>query len=155
MSLYKLLFLMYLLPFGHLTSQDDNAGVVVIVNATNVTAALTKSEVKLIYLRKINKRWPGINKNIIPVDRKGMPETKKVFLSKLLNMSEQDMNRYFTEREYMNAELPPQTFANDAEIIDFVADNIGAIGYVNLSSINAENKLKVKIVYPDKNSNNP
>ena len=152
MGFYKLFLLLYFLPFGHFVGQEDNAGVVIIVNAANGTPALTQSEVKLTYLRKINKRWPGINKNILPVDRKGMPEIKKVFLSKLLNMTEQDMNRYFTEREYMNAEAPPQTFATDAEIIDFVGENIGAIGYVHASSINMENKAKVRVVYPDKHS---
>ncbi len=151
MSSIKLFLFILLLPFVNPpTGQDDTMGLVVIVNSANNTAALTKSEVKLTYLRKINKRWPGINKNIVPVDRRDMPETKKLFLAKLLNMSSQDMTRYFTEREYMNAEMPPVTFSSDAEIIDYVGENVGAIGYVNVNSINGDNKSKVRVVYPDK-----
>ena len=144
----KLLLLFIFLPHFHPAGQGENFGLAIIVNANNTTSEMSKSEVKLIYLRKIKKRWPGINKNIIPVDRKDLPETKKIFLSKLLNMTEQDMNRYFTEREYMNAEMPPVTLSSDAEIIEYVANNIGAIGYVHTGSLNVENKTKVKVVFP-------
>ena len=50
----------------------------------------------------------------------------------------------------MNAEMPPIVFNNDAEIIEYVANNIGAIGYVNMNSLNSEDKLKVKIVFSEK-----
>ena len=142
--LLTILMLHFISPAG----QGENNGIVIIVNSNNTTASLSKSEVKLTYLRKVRKRWPEINKNIVPVDRKDMSESKKIFLSKLLNMTEQDMNRYFTEREYMNAEMPPLSFSSDAEIIDYVANNIGAIGYVMGSSITGENKGKIKIIYP-------
>ncbi len=138
------------LPLLFFSGQNDKIELALIVNKNNTINTMTKSEVKLTYLRKLNKRWPGINKNIIPVDRKDISETKKIFLSKLLNMTEQDLNRYFTEREYMNAEMPPIVFNNDAEIIEYVANNIGAIGYVNMNSLNSEDKLKVKIVFSEK-----
>jgi ABC-type phosphate transport system substrate-binding protein len=128
--------------------QENYYGLAVIINSKNPTTSMTKSEVKLTYLRKINKRWPGINKNIVPVERRDMSETKKIFLSKLINMSEQDVARYFTEREYMNAEMPPIAFATDAEIINYVANNIGAIGYINTSSLSEESRAKIKIVFP-------
>ena len=146
-SLKVLLFIAFL-PLFHLSGQGENYGLSIIVNVNNTTAEMSKSEVKLTYLRKIKKRWSGINKNIIPVDRKDLCESKKIFLSKLLNMTEQDMNRYFTEREYMNAEMPPVVLSSDAEIIEYVANNIGAIGYVHSGSLNAENRVKVKVVYP-------
>jgi len=42
----------------------------IIVNKDNPVASMSAGEVKLYWLRKIKSRWPAINKNIRPVDRK-------------------------------------------------------------------------------------
>ncbi len=104
---------------------------------------MTNSQVKLIYLRKINKRWKELNKNILPVDRKGDSETRKVFLKEVLQMTSDEMTRYFTEREYQNAEAPPVKLPTDNEIVDYVESNVGAIGFVNKSAVKAGSKVKI------------
>ena len=138
--------LIILIPL--LLSEKNTSELVVIVNSDNTTKPLTPSEVKLIYLRKITRRWSGINKNIVPVDRKDSPEIKELFLNTILGMSDDELDRYYTERGYQNEELPPVTLASDAEVIGFVSKNIGAIGYVSSSSLNKDNSVKIKIVYP-------
>ena len=53
----------------------QNLDVAIIVNKENTVDKLSAGEVKLYWLRKIKKRWPDLNKNIKPVDRKaGNPE---------------------------------------------------------------------------------
>ena len=116
---------------------------VVVVNSDNPAATMTASQVKLTYLRKINKRWKELNKNIVPVDRKGDSDTRKKFLKDVLQLTSDEVTRYFTEREYQNAEAPPVRFGTDEEIISFVEANPGAIGYVSKSSIKAGSKVKV------------
>jgi ABC-type phosphate transport system substrate-binding protein len=116
---------------------------VVIVNNANPVAAMTASQVKLTYLRKINKRWKELNKNIVPLDRKSDNEARKMFMKDVLQMSSDEVVRYFTEREYQNAEAPPVKFASDDEIIEYVENNVGAIAYVSKSSIKADSKVKV------------
>lgn len=142
-----IILLLILFPFFLSVSWKDNSSLVVIVNSNNSTDKLTKSEVKLIYLRKITKRWNGINKNIIPIDRKDSPEIRKDFLNTVLGMSEDEVERYFTEQTYKYEDLPPLQLASDAEVIDFVSKNIGAIGYVNVNSISSDNSA-VKVIYP-------
>jgi len=117
----------------------------VIINADNPVATMTVSQVKLTYLRKINKRWKELNKNIVPLDRKTDCESRKSFLKEVLQMTSDDYSRYFTEREYQNAEAPPVKFSSDDEIIDYVENNIGAIGFVSKNSI--KSGAKVKIVF--------
>jgi ABC-type phosphate transport system substrate-binding protein len=117
--------------------------VCVIVNAENPSATLTASQVKLAYLRKINKRWKELNKNIVPVDRKSDTDTRKKFLKDVLQMSADEVSRYFTEREYQNAEAPPVKLASDDEVVSFVESNIGAIGYVLKSAIKPDSKVKI------------
>ncbi|MCW5909483.1 MAG: hypothetical protein KIT62_00325 [Cyclobacteriaceae bacterium] len=120
--------------------------IAVIVNKENTASKLTAGEVKLYWLRKIKKRWPDINKNIKPVDRKASCSEQEAFYAKVLGMSASDVETYFTQKQYESAEKPQDKFASDAAIIDFVAEEPGAIGFVNISSLSAEAKARVKVV---------
>ncbi len=118
----------------------------VIVNKENPVSTLSAGEAKLYWLRKIKKRWPELNKNIKPVDRKSKCMEQDVFYSKVLNMTSTDVESYFSQKQYESAEKPQDKFPNDDAIIGFVSEEQGAIGFVNSSSLNAESKNKVKVV---------
>lgn len=120
--------------------------IVVIIHKENPVASLSAGEAKLYWLRKIKKRWPDINKNIKPADRKGKCAEQDVFYGKVLGMSASDVENYFTQKQYESAEKPQDKFTNDAAIIDFVSSEAGAIGYVNANALNDEVKSKVKVV---------
>jgi len=120
--------------------------IAIIVNKENTVEKLTAGEVKLYWLRKIKKRWPELNKNIKPVDRKTSNPEQDAFYAKVLGMSAADVETYFSQRQYESAEKPQDKLASDAAIIDFVAEEAGAIGFVNTASLTADAKSKVKIV---------
>ena len=120
--------------------------IAIIVNKENTSDKLSAGEVKLYWLRKIKKRWPDINKNIKPVDRKTSCSEQEVFYATVLGMSASDIETYFTQKQYESAEKPQDKFPSDAAIIDFVADEPGAIGFVNIGSLSADAKAKVKVV---------
>jgi ABC-type phosphate transport system substrate-binding protein len=132
-----------LLPAMGFVSPGDDA-LVVIINETNpAVTPMTASQVKIIYTRKINRRWKELNKNVLPVDRKGEPAIRKRFASEVLQMTPVAMDQYFSEREYQNQESQPVKFSSDEEVLKYVEDNPGAIGYVSKSSVGAH---KVKVV---------
>ena len=120
--------------------------IAIIVNKENTLDKLTVGEAKLYWLRKIKKRWPDLNKNIKPVDRKSTNPEQDAFYSKVLGMAAADVETYFSQRQYEAAEKPQDKFNSDAAIIDFVAEEAGAIGFVNTASLTAEAKGKVKVV---------
>ena len=143
-ALYTLLIATILITASFApNTHSGNGEMAVIINAENPVTTMTNSQVKLIYLRKINKRWKELNKNIVPVDRKGDSEIRKSFLKEILQMTNDEMTRYFTEREYQNAEAPPVKLTTDNEIVEYVENNIGAIGFVNKNSIKAGSKVKI------------
>jgi ABC-type phosphate transport system substrate-binding protein len=121
-------------------------GISIIVHKDNPMTKLAAGEVKLYWLRKIKKRWPETNKNILPADRKSKCVERDLFYSKVLNLNADDVEAYFSNRQYQNAEKPQDKFSSDAEIIDFVSKEVGAIGFVNSSSLSSSDKEKVKIV---------
>jgi ABC-type phosphate transport system substrate-binding protein len=120
--------------------------IAVIVSKENTIDKLSSGEVKLYWLRKIKKRWPDLNKNIKPADRKSKCGEQDAFYSKVLGMSASDVETYFTQKQYESAEKPQDKFTSDADIITFVSEEAGAIGFVNAASLTAEAKAKVKVV---------
>ena len=118
----------------------------IIINKENPVDKLTTGEVKLYWLRKIKKRWPELNKNIKPVDRKTKNADQDAFYAKVLGMSAGDVETYFNAKQYESGEKPQDKFASDAAIIDFIAEEAGAIGFINTASLTPEAKARVKVV---------
>jgi hypothetical protein len=142
----KILPIAFLFVILSAFSPAPPAEIAIIVNKENTIDKLTAGEVKLYWLRKIKKRWPEINKNIKPADRKAKVAEQDTFYSKVLGMSAADVETYFTQKQYESAEKPQDKFQSDAAMIDFVAEEQGAIGFVNSASLTPEAKSKVKIV---------
>jgi hypothetical protein len=140
--------LIVLIPvlFVVLTAFAPATEIAIIVNKENTVEKLSAGEVKLYWLRKIKKRWPDLNKNIKPVDRKGGNPEQEAFYAKVLGMSAADVETYFSQKQYESGEKPQDKFPTDAAIIDFVSEEAGAIGFVNSASLTAEAKAKVKVV---------
>lgn len=123
-----------------------NAEIIIIANPGNPITTLSAAQVKEFYLREKTRRWPAINKNIRPTDRKTHCEEQEVFYKKVLGMLADDVERYFISRQYQNAEKSQDKFATDKEIIEFVGTEVGAIGFVNAASLNTEAKGKIKVL---------
>lgn len=118
----------------------------IIVNKENPADKLTAGEVKLYWLRKIKKRWPELNKNIKPVDRKTRNAEQDKFYEIILGMSAADVETYFNAKQYESGEKPQDKLPTDDAIIDFVAEEPGAIGFINSASLTPQAKAKVKVV---------
>jgi ABC-type phosphate transport system substrate-binding protein len=143
----KTTFILAVLLFVTLTAFAPAATeVAIIISKENPVEKLTAGEVKLYWLRKIKKRWPELNKNIKPVDRKTKNAEQDLFYAKVLGMSSADVETYFNAKQYESGEKPQDKFSSDAEITAFVGEEAGAIGFVNIASLTPEAKAKVKVV---------
>lgn len=144
----KIIFLLFVTVL--LTSFKKYSGsgsdILIIVNKENTVGNLSASEVKLYWLRKIKKRWPEINKNIRPADYKSKNSAQTIFYSKVLGMSSTDVETYFTQKQYESAEKPQDKFSSESELINFVANEIGAIGFVSAGSLSASDREKVSVI---------
>jgi hypothetical protein len=124
----------------------SGSDLVVIVNKENTVGTLSASEVKLYWMRKIKKRWPDINKNIRPADYKSKNAAQATFYAKVLGLTATDVETYFTQKQYDSAEKPQDKFGSESELINFVTNEVGAIGFVNAGSLSDADKEHVKIV---------
>ncbi len=128
-------------------NSTSGVNLAVIVNKDNPVATLSAAEVKLYWLRKVKKRWPEINKNIKPADYKVKNATQETFYATILKMSASDVETYFTQKQYESAEKPQDKLSSSSAMVDFVAGEPGAIGYVDASTLSADDKNKVKVVF--------
>lgn len=128
------------------TKEIHGGGIAIIVNKENPISSLSAGEVKLYWLRKIKKRWPELNKNIKPVDRKAKCPEQETFYSKILNMSAANVETYFIQKQYESAEKPQDKFQSDADIIEFVSSEPGAIGFISKNTSVGDNNVKIVLV---------
>jgi ABC-type phosphate transport system substrate-binding protein len=119
---------------------------VVIVNKGNPIAALTLGQAKLYFTRKLKSRWPDINKSIRPITRKAACAERDAFYATVLKMTDTQVETYFAEREFQNAEKKPEKLGSDAEVISFIEQEAGGIGYIKASSATADVRARVKVV---------
>jgi hypothetical protein len=119
--------------------------IAVIVNASNPANKMGTEFVKNYWLRRFVKRWKETNKGILPADRKIKGPEQDLFYTHVLGLPAAAVESYLAARQYQSGDNPPQKFATDAEMIAFVASEVGAIGYVNASSISVGDQ-SVKVV---------
>lgn len=143
---YILVFIaLFLMSFTVVTRVSSDYAI--IINKENPIAALTAGEAKLYFLRKLKSRWPGINKNIKPITRKTKSPERDAFYSVVLKMSDTEVDNYFAERQFQNAEKLPDKAGSDAEVISFVENEIGGIGFVSSKSLSGDARQRIKVVF--------
>ncbi|TLX71825.1 hypothetical protein E9993_19800 [Labilibacter sediminis] len=101
----------------------------VIVNNTNSTSALSKKQVSNLFLKK-EKKWPDGSK-VAVIDLKGNNPTRKVFSSEVHSKSTNAVKSYWQQAVFSGKGTPPVEKSSDQDVINFVKQNSGAIGYVS------------------------
>lgn len=118
--------------------------IAIIVNSENPVDKLSITEARNYWMRKgAQKIWPGLKLSVLPVDRKNACDEKTIFYTKLVGLAEADVESYFAAKQYQNAEKPPVKFSTDSDIINYVAENKAALGFVATQSVKGDVKVKV------------
>jgi len=87
--------------------------------------SITAGDVSDIFLGE--KQFAGGTK-LIPVDNASLQDS---FLSKYLDMAKSKYSSAWTKKSFRDGLTPPAMKSGDAEVIDFVKRNPGAVGYVS------------------------
>ncbi len=122
----KYIFLLLALFIGT-TIQAQNYKV--IVNKSNTVSSLTKKEASDFFLKKKTKWADG--QKVSVVDQKGSSESRKVFTDEVHKKSVGAVKSYWQQAVFAGKGTPPVEKKTDAEVIEFVKANKGAMGYVS------------------------
>ena len=120
------------------------AELAVIAHPANPEAALTKKQVKLIYLGK-KKSFPGGGK-ARPVDQIEDSPAYGEFYRKVVGKSGSKLKSYWSKMVFTGKASPPQVVGNDGDVKAWVAKHKEAIGYIDAGAV--DESVKVLLVIP-------
>ena len=115
-----------------------NAEVAIVVNAANANS-LDQSDIAKIYLGKA-KSFPSGEKIEFASLDDGHSATEE-FNDKVLKKSSSQVNAYWSKLVFTGKGTPPKKLDNDAAMLQFVASNPDAIGFVDASKVDDSVKV--------------
>ena len=119
-----------------------HADLVVVVNPDNKTEQLTKTQIINIFLGN-NREYPG-GLPAKPIDLPGSSSEKALFYRGLVNKDLVQMAAYWSRLVFAGNTSPPTSVANGQDVMQIVASNKNAIGYVDRKYVDT---TRVKIVF--------
>lgn len=91
--------------------------------------SLSRDELSRVFLKKTT-RWPG-GQEIRPVEpRAGLP-VRDAFVSDVHDMSAGALRSYWTQMIFSGRDVPPVEKGTDEQVVAYVREHPGAIGYVS------------------------
>ena len=114
----------------------------VIVNPAN-DAPMTSEDVAKLYLGK-TKSFPN-GKSATPLERSEGSAIRVGFLEKIVDKSESQMKAYWSRLIFTGKGVPPNAVDTDKEMKELVAKDPGAIGYIDVTSV--DDTVKVVLTF--------
>lgn len=116
---------------------------VVIVSAQGSLNELNRSELVHLYMGRLNRLPSGLN--ALPLD---LAEAREVFYQELVNKPLSEINAYWARLVFSGRASPPRTIATVDEMLDIVASNPGAIGYIHRADVDERVRVVMEISSP-------
>ena len=115
------------------------AGFRVIVHPTNTESFASRELVSDVFLKKVN-RWPN-GEAIRPVDLALGSPIREAFSLNVLRRSAAAVRNYWQQRIFTGRGVPPPEVASDADVLRYVREHAGGIGYVSTATDPASVKV--------------
>ena len=126
----KIIFIISLLFMSIGAFGQENITFKVIVNASNPDTTFTKKQISKIFLKKI-KKWEITDEKILPVDLIEDSKIRKNFSEIILDKKISSVKAYWQKQIFSGRGVPPPEKKSQKEVLQYVEDNKGAIGYVS------------------------
>ncbi len=101
----------------------------IIVNPANSITSISKVKLSNIFLKKVTKFDNGVT--AVPVDLVGDSPVREDFSNMYLGKSVAAVKNYWNQQLFSGAGVPPDEKSTNADVINFVKANAGAIGYIS------------------------
>ena len=104
----------------------------VVIHESNPVSQLPSSNVQRLFLKK-TRQWDH-GPRVTPIDQAAESPVRRDFSEDVLGRSVGSVTKYWLTQVYSGRETPPQIKDSDQAVLEFVASNPGAIGYVSADS---------------------
>lgn len=104
------------------------AGFRVVVHADNPAVEAPAGTVSKMFLKRLSRWDDGVQ--VEPVDQSESSAVRKAFSDAVHHKSVSAIKSFWQRMIFSGRDVPPSELGSDAEVLDFVRDHRGAIGYV-------------------------
>ena len=129
------LLLLLGLPLGPSAELSEASGLApyrLVVNVENPTDFLTRRQLSALFLGKV-ERWPH-GPEVAAVVLPGSSPVRAGFTHDIHDRSVQSIQSYWQRQMLAGRKVPPEQAASDAEVLERVRRDPGAIGYLSASA---------------------
>lgn len=142
----RLLSIAILLSFGVLTlpPEAQTEGFRIIVHAANQQPPMEADRLAKIFLKKV-KRWDD-GTPINPVDQADDSPVRESFTEAIHGKKVSAIAGYWTREIFSGRGVPPPKRTSDQEVIDFVRNDRGAVGYVSSSAALGDGVKELEVI---------
>ena len=121
---------------------EESAGFLIIVHADNPVTEMSKKDLSKLFLKKM-KTWKELDVTVEPIDLVGDSPVRERFSDVIHERKVASIKAYWQKEIFSGRAVPPVEKESDADVLDAVSKNSGAIGYVSESAAVADYKVKV------------
>lgn len=125
------LAILVLLAFSRVGTSAETP-LYVIVNAKNPATKVDRQTVSDLFLKK-RTRWSD-DLSAQPVDLGQKSDTRAKFSRSVLGRDVASVRRYWAKLVFSGRGVPPPELASDADVIKYVTEHTGGVGYVSSAS---------------------
>lgn len=141
----KLFLLILILFFLQLYCSDIRAQeFAIIVNQSNPVKEMHLRDIRAYFLKE-KVFWPT-GDGVVPLELTPAAPERAIFLKKVINKSEVELEEYWILRKQTEAQYAPQQISSSKMMIKLVGSLKWAVGYIDRRYLDSEALKKVKIV---------
>ena len=104
----------------------------VICHPDSTTTAVERSFLRDVFLKKVSS-WPT-GQRAYPIDLAPNSPTRRLFSEMVLNRPVEAVRSYWQQHIFSGRDLPPPEVDNESEVIRYVHEHTGAVGYISAES---------------------
>ena len=119
-----------------LLSPFVSADLVLVANSESGIERLTHSQVVNIYLGRYRRLSTGAT--AVPIDLPESSENKAIFYRQLVDKNLAEINAYWSRLVFSGKTRPPQQVENTNEALEFLANNLNALAYIDRAAVNSQ-----------------
>ena len=121
---------------------DESEDFRVIVHQSNPYSEITLEELSNMFLKKVS-RWENSSELVHPVDLLDDSPVRELFSKVVHGRKVASIKAYWQRQIFSGREIPPPEQETDRDVLEFVAQKSGAIGYISASIDMSEYDVKV------------
>ena len=111
---------------------QNTTSFIVVVNESNPTTSISRDELSRIFLKKITV-W-RTKRPVTVVDQRETAKVREQFTRTVHRREVSSVASFWQQQIFAGRAVPPAQRTNDADVMQFVANNPDAIGYVTVGA---------------------